>query len=543
MFGKKKTTQTGNTGGGPTADGAFGHSGSVSGGNTAGNSQGYAGKRGMPAGSPVLDYAQREKAERKRRAAKRHIVFFTLLFVALFVYMAYYFVSYAVENRVELFNNDYNKRDELLESRNKRGNIYASDAQTLLATTQTSTDSDGEVTQTRVYPFGRVYAHVVGYADMGGSGLEEYAKYDLLHSDLPLSDKVTYDAADTADGRLYPGNNVITTLDSELQQAAYEAMGNYDGAVIVTEPSTGRILAMVSKPDYDPNDIVRNWNSLVSDTTTGTLLNRATQGLYPPGSTFKIVDCIDLLSEDPDAAETYSFNCTGTFEQDGETIHCYNYEVHGLVDLRESFAQSCNSSFANIGVNVITTDSMSETLRTLLFNQKLPYDLPSVRSSVSDPGTLSTEGLMQMSIGQGTTAMSPLHLNMITAAVANGGELMKPHLIDALHDARGRTLRTYDAASCGQLMSEEVSEEVTDLMRAVVTEGTASSLSGRSYEAAGKTGSAEFDNSKNSHAWFTGFAPASDPQICVTVLIEGEGMGSSYAVPVAAQIFDAYFND
>lgn len=498
---------------------------------------------GIPLSAPGADPSQRERMERKRRAAKRHIVMFSVVFVALFVWMGCYFVRYALENRVELFNNDYNKRDELLESRNRRGNIYASDSETLLATTETSVDSEAKVIQTREYPFGRVYAHVVGYADMGGSGIEEYSKYDLLHSDLPLTDKVKYDSAETADGRLYPGNNVITTLDPELQQAAYDAMEGYEGAVIVTEPSTGRILAMVSKPDYDPNDIVANWNTLINDTTSGTLLNRTTQGLYPPGSTFKIIDCIDLLTEDPDAVDTYTFDCTGTFEQDGETIHCYDYEVHGQVDLTASFAESCNSSFANIGVNILTTDSMSNTLQKLLFNQKLPYDLPSVRSSIGDPNTLSTEGLMQMSIGQGTTSMSPLHLNMITAAVANGGQLMKPHLIDALHDAKGRVLRNYDAVSCGELMDSEVAGEVSNLMRAVVTEGTASSLAGRSYEAAGKTGSAEFDDSRDSHAWFTGFAPASSPQICVTVLIEGKGMGSSYAVPVAGEIFDAYFND
>lgn len=148
---------------------------------------------------------------------------------------------------------------------------------------------------------------------------------------------------------------------------------------------------------------------------------------------------------------------------------------------------------------------------------------------------------MQMAIGQGTTAMTPLHLNMITSAVANGGVLMKPHLVDELHDAKGRTLKVYGSEQYGALMSEEVASQMTKLMRAVVTEGTANSLSGRDYEAAGKTGSAEFDNNKSSHAWFTGFAPASDPQISVTVLIEGKGMGSSYAVPVAGRIFDAYF--
>ena len=467
-----------------------------------------------------------EKLEREKKAARSHIIFFAVIFALLFGWMCFYFTQTAIEERVELFNNDYNHRDELLATRNRRGGIYASDSETLLASTQTDLDDDGNVIQIRSYPFGSMYAHVVGYAPLGGSGLEEHFKYELLHSDLPLSEKVRYDNKENAEDKLYPGNNLITTLDPKIQQACYDAMGGYEGAVIVTEVKTGRILAMVSKPDYDPNYIEEEWENLLNDNESGT---------------FKIVDCIDLLQEDPDAMENYDFKCTGVFEQGGESIHCYEYEVHGEVGLEESFAHSCNASFANIGVNMISSDTMSATLKSLLFNSKLPYDLPYIRSAVNMPNTLSTEGIMQMAIGQGTTSMTPLHLNMITSAVANGGVLMKPHLVDELHDAKGRTLKVYGSEQYGALMSEEVASQMTRLMRAVVTDGTANSLSGREYEAAGKTGSAEFDNNKSSHAWFTGFAPASDPQISVTVLIEGKGMGSSYAVPVAGRIFDAYF--
>ena len=498
--------------------------------------QDYNPSQGMFTAAPAL-----ERLEKEKKTARRQMFSFAVLFAMLFGWMCFYFTQTAVENKVELFDNDYNHRDELLAMRNRRGGIYASDAETLLASTQTDMDDSGNIVQIRSYPFGSMYAHVVGYSQLGGSGLEEYFKYDLLHSDLPLSEKVRYDNKENAVDRLYPGNNLITTLDPEIQKACYEAMEGYEGAVIVTEVKTGRILAMVSKPDFDPNYIEENWDSLLADNESGTLLNRVTQGLYPPGSTFKIVDCIDLLKEYPEAADEYSFECSGVFEQSGESIHCYDYEVHGKVNLEESFAHSCNSSFANIGVNMISTDSMTQTLRSLLFNSKLPYDLPYVRSSINMPDTLSTEGIMQMSIGQGTTAMTPLHLNMITAAAANGGVLMKPHLADELHDAKGRTLRIYNNEVYGSLMSEEVAAQMVQLMRSVVTDGTASSLKERDYEPAGKTGSAEFDNNKSSHAWFTGFAPASDPEICVTVLIEGKGMGSSYAVPVAGQIFDAYF--
>lgn len=496
----------------------------------------YNSSQGMFTGSPAL-----ERIEKEKKTARKQMTFFAVLFALLFGWMCFYFTQTAIENKVGLFDNDYNHRDELLAARNRRGSIYASDAETILASTQTELDDNGNVIQIRSYPFGSMYAHVLGYAQLGGSGLEEYFKYELLHSDLPLSEKVRYDNKEDAEDKLYPGNNLITTLDPAVQKACYDAMGNYNGAVIVTEVKTGRIIAMVSKPDYDPNYIEENWESLLADNESGTLLNRVTQGLYPPGSTFKIIDCIDLLEENPDAVKDYSFECSGVFEQGGESIHCYDYEVHGRITLEESFAHSCNSSFANIGLNMISPDTMSDTLRSLLFNSKLPYDLPYVRSSVNMPDTLSTEGIMQMSIGQGTTSMTPLHLNMITSAVANGGVLMRPHLVDELHDAKGRTLRVYGNEAYGSLMPEEVAQQVVQFMRAVVTDGTASSLSGRDYEAAGKTGSAEFDNNKSSHAWFTGFAPASDPEICVTVLIEGKGMGSSYAVPVAGKIFDAYF--
>ena len=496
----------------------------------------YNSSQGMFTGSPAL-----ERIEKEKKTARKQMTFFAVLFALLFGWMCFYFTQTAIENKVGLFDNDYNHRDELLAARNRRGSIYASDAETILASTQTELDDNGNVIQIRSYPFGSMYAHVLGYAQLGGSGLEEYFKYELLHSDLPLSEKVRYDNKEDAEDKLYPGNNLITTLDPAVQKACYDAMGNYDGAVIVTEVKTGRIIAMVSKPDYDPNYIEENWESLLADNESGTLLNRVTQGLYPPGSTFKTIDCIDLLEENPDAVKDYSFECSGVFEQGGESIHCYDYEVHGRITLEESFAHSCNSSFANIGLNMISPDTMSDTLRSLLFNSKLPYDLPYVRSSVNMPDTLSTEGIMQMSIGQGTTSMTPLHLNMITSAVANGGVLMRPHLVDELHDAKGRTLRVYGNEAYGSLMPEEVAQQVVQFMRAVVTDGTASSLSGRDYEAAGKTGSAEFDNNKSSHAWFTGFAPASDPEICVTVLIEGKGMGSSYAVPVAGKIFDAYF--
>jgi peptidoglycan glycosyltransferase len=149
--------------------------------------------------------------------------------------------------------------------------------------------------------------------------------------------------------------------------------------------------------------------------------------------------------------------------------------------------------------------------------------------------------MMQLSIGQGTTSITPMHLNMITCAIANDGVLMKPYVISEVKSADGKTVESFGSSEYKRLMSEEEADILTELMEGVVESGTATKLKGLSYTAAGKTGSAEFNSDSDSHAWFTGFAPADDPEICVTIIIENAGSGGEYAVPVAKRIFDAYF--
>lgn len=164
------------------------------------------------------------------------------------------------------------------------------------------------------------------------------------------------------------------------------------------------------------------------------------------------------------------------------------------------------------------------------------------QSRVDMSDTTSDADMMQVSIGQGTTAMTPIHLNMITSAIANNGVLMKPYIVDHVQNSAGGNIKTFNAAAYGNLTTEEEAFILTGLMTDVVEEGTASRLKGLSYTAAGKTGSAEYGTVKgDSHAWFTGFAPAEDPEICVTIIIEGAGAGGDYAVPIAKRIFDAYF--
>lgn len=444
-----------------------------------------------------------------------------------------YLGYFTATSEQEMINNSYNSRQEILLSRNYRGSIYSRDGEILAETVL----GEGEA-ETRIYPFGDLFAHIVGYSTQGRMGVEALANYYLINTNTSLRNKAANDVA----GVKNPGDNVYTTLDVQIQEVADSQLNIYKGAIVVTEVSTGRILAMVSHPDFDPNEIGAIWDSLIEDEDSSVLLNRATQGLYPPGSTFKIITALEYIRENPDTYNQYSFQCSGSFSANGSRINCYHGSNHGQVNFEQSFAKSCNSSFANIGIG-LDRESFQETLEDLLFGRELPLTLSYNRSSVALSESSTTDEVMQTSIGQGKTQMTPIHLNMITSAIANDGVLMKPYVIDHVENDEGKVVKSFSPDSYGQLISSGEATVLKELMTAVVEGGTARKLSGQSYTAAGKTGSAEYNANGDSHAWFTGFAPAEEPEVCVTIIIEGAGSGGDYAVPIARRIFDAYFNE
>ncbi len=456
----------------------------------------------------------------------------TWAFVLLFLGMAGYITHYSITHKQELINNSYNGRQQILLAQNRRGSIFSAGGEVLARTVE---GEDGK--EVREYPYQNLFSHVVGYATNGRMGVESQANYYLINSGAPLSEKAALDL----NGEKYPGDDVYTTLDVHLQQVASTALGIYQGAVIVTEPSTGRVLAMLSKPDFDPAQIAAIWDELVEDKESSILLNRVTQGLYPPGSTFKIITALEYIRENPDSYQNYSYNCTGSLAKGEDRIQCYHGSVHGQVNLTRSFAKSCNTSFANIGF-LLDRGAFEKTLSSLLFNEKPPVAFNANISRVDISPQTTDSDMMQVSIGQGTTSITPLQLNMITCAIANGGVLMEPYVIDHVQNSAGSKVKTFSPTSYGKIMEPEEAQILVGLMEDVVEEGTASRLKGLSYTAAGKTGSAEFGTVKgDSHAWFTGFAPVEDPEICVTIIIEGAGAGGDYAVPIAKRIFDAYF--
>lgn len=449
------------------------------------------------------------------------------LFVGLMGYLGY-FLQVKSEN---VINNSYNARLDSFSDRIVRGDILSSDGR-VLAGTEVAEDG----TETRRYPYGSLFAHAVGYSDRGKTGLEALANFYLLSSHVNLAEKTMNELA----GVKNIGDNVITTLDVDLQQAASDALGDRKGAVVVMEPDTGKILAMVSKPGFDPNTLAADWESLISgDNTQAQLLNRATQGVYPPGSTFKIVTILEYMREHPTDWQEYTFDCDGKFEYGDYTISCYHGNAHGHQTLEEAFANSCNGAFASLGLT-LDLQGMLDLTGQLLFNQELPLSLAYSKSSYAMGTGADDWERLQTAIGQGNTQMTPMHNAMITAAIANGGVLMKPYLIDRVENAAGEEIKKFLPSAWGELLPAAEARTLSRLMRKVVETGTGSALRTDAYQAAGKTGSAEFETGKESHAWFTGFAPADDPQLVVTVIVEEAGSGGQVAAPIARTLFDLY---
>lgn len=474
--------------------------------------------------------SNKQKAKKKM---ERQILFVTCLFSGLFLGLIGYISYYSATNKQELLSNSYNGRQRVLVAQNRRGTIYSADGEVLA---RTIVNENGE--EVREYPYQNLFAHVVGYAGNGRMGVEDQANYYLINSNAPLSQKASVNLEEDK----YPGDDVYTTLDTTLQQVASTALGVYQGAIIVTEPDTGRILAMVSKPDFNPEEISKIWEELLSDEDSSVLLNRVTQGLYPPGSTFKIVTALEYIREHPDNYNSYNYTCNGSIRKGEDRIQCYHGSVHGTVNFVRSFAKSCNTSFANMGLT-LDRDSFADTLSALMFNSELPLDMNYSKSRVDMGSGITDSDMMQASIGQGTIGVSPMHMNMITCAIANQGTLMKPYVVDRVENSAGSVIKSFSPSVYRRIISEEEAAALKSLMEDVVTEGTASRLKGLSYTAAGKTGSAEYGTVKgDSHAWFTGFAPVENPEICVTIIIEGAGAGGDYAVPIAKRIFDAYFD-
>lgn len=467
------------------------------------------------------------KEKQIKKARKRSLKIIKYTYLGLFVLLIANIIYFVIFSSNNLAINTYNPRLKIIEDSIIRGKIFDRDGM-VLAETITSDGKDY-----RVYPYENVFAHTVGYSDQGKTGIESLMNLNLLRSNMPVFTKLSYDMTN----RKSLGDNVITTLDVDLQMKAYELLGDNRGAIVAMEPSTGKILAMVSKPDFDPNYIAYDWERLREDEVNSPLLNRATQGLYPPGSTFKIMTTMEYVMENP--YNNFIYFCQGTDYFGHKKIHCFNDINHGREDLKTAFANSCNTAFAKIGEE-IDIDGLNALSTQLLFNQPLPYELPYSTSSFTLSSQSSSAEIAETVIGQGKTMITPLHNALITATIANGGIMMTPYLIDRIENNEGTIVEKRLPIVYDILLDTEITRTLTEYMVEVVNTGTAKGSALEDYQVAGKTGSAE-NPFGDSHAWYVGFAPAQNPEIVLAIVVENVGNSGTNSVPMAKELFELYF--
>lgn len=448
--------------------------------------------------------------------------------------MMVYLVYFSVVKAPDIIDNPYNKRVDNQDVKVVRGDILAGDEETVLATTK----KDEEGNEYRYYPFGSIFCHVIGLKSEK-TGIEGQANFQLLQHENGFFEQILKDIT----GQKKIGSSVVTTLDTKLQQAAYDALGDNKGAVIVMEPSTGKVLAMVSKPDFNPNEADEHYKEwLTYSSADSVLINRATQGLYAPGSTFKIVTLLEYIMENDNYSE-YSFNCEGSVTvEGGTTIPCSNKTVHGEENLKSAFANSCNSAFSTIGLK-LNISRMKYLCDGLMFNKDIPIGLESVKSSFVLDESSTVSDIQETAIGQGKTMISPMHNLMITACIANNGVMMKPYFIQKIKTADGEVVEETVPEALVNAVAQNYAGQAAEYMRAVVTEGTAAAFRYADYEAAGKTGTAQYGTEGLTHSWFVGFAPYDNPEVAICVIREGSENAGRSAQYIARDVLDSYFAD
>ncbi len=440
-----------------------------------------------------------------------------------------------------ILDSTYNRRLSKMQEQTQRGSIYAATGEELAASI---VNADGETE--RVYTYGRLFSHVVGYTYGQGAGLEGVLNYQLSRSSDTFDNKLHAELTD----QKYRGNSVVTTLDYDMQYAAYEALGDSKGAVVVMDRK-GAILAMVSKPDFNPNTLMTQGTDANADAP---LLNRAVSGMYPPGSTFKIMTLLAYY-RDCKAGERFRnfvYECNGVFTKDNISVACVGHTAHGSVDTYDAFAHSCNGAFITMGLDTDVNTSI-ETAQQLLFNKEIHYHdglgLVTSKSQYSLTEDSPEWEIVQTSFGQGATLITPLHNALIMQAVTNRGVLYEPYIVKSILAPYGDSVYWYDGTGgdeyYGEVMSREESIMLSVHLKKVIDVSFSHVFADAPYEAAGKSGTAQYGTSGYEHSLFVGYMPYDDPEIIVSVVLEGfneNGTPDRYAVNVAKDIFDAWYN-
>ena len=470
------------------------------------------------------------KTGRKLRT-NRYMLYTSFLVCLLFAALIVYMVRFTLYDAEAVITNPYNKRTTALAENITRGTIKSANDK-ILATTET--DDEGE--EYRYYPYDNMFAHVVGYDRHGKGGIESACNYELLTSHENILEQFKRGIT----GRKNVGDTIYTSLDTRLQKRASEALAGKRGAIVAIEPKTGKIRAMVSRPDFDPNTMDEDWEDINSEGSS-VLVNRATQGLYPPGSTYKLLTALEYIEEKPVNYQKFKYKCTGEAIVNSVHISCYGGTAHGEEDLSYAFAHSCNTAFVTIGSRLKLKRFISLNQK-FLFDTKIDFDLPVKKSKFGLNNSSEKSDIPQAAIGQGNTLVTPLHNALIMCAIANDGVLMKPTLVDRIESIDGEIVSKTKAVKLKKLTDESDAAILKKLLREVVTDGTGHALNKEEYTAAGKTGTAE-NGGDGDHSWFVGYSNVDDPDLVVSVIVENGGAGSEVAAPIAAEIFDNYYEN
>ena len=455
--------------------------------------------------------------------------FLLVLYALLFGFTSYW----SIFDAGDLKANQANRRPLLEEQKIRRGTIFAAD-NSVIARSRPVGSGNNKV-YVRRYPQGGLFGNPIGYSFV----TQGRVGFELSHNDELVGNQTEFlSVIDELRGHAQEGDNIQSALDPAAQEAAVNGLAGRRGSVVAIVPSTGEVRAMVSIPEYDPNQIPKHFAQLNRD-ESAPLFNRATQAGYPPGSTMKVVTATAALDSGEFTPNT-TLSGRSPIEIEGVPLSNSGGEQFGTIDMTTALTNSVNTWWAQAGEK-LGKDTMFKYMERFGFNSKPRLDYPGFQlatSGVFDGNKLlgpnDTIDIGRVAIGQERLQVTPLQMAEVAATVANNGELMEPRLWSKVIDPDGRETKL-DPARQSRVMSEDTAAQLNTMMQSVVREGTGTAGAVSGIDVAGKTGTAEISEGVND-AWFIGFAPASDPQIAISCIVEHT---SGFGGPTCGPIFKA----
>jgi peptidoglycan glycosyltransferase len=463
------------------------------------------------------------------------------------------FTSYwSVFDAKALKEKEANRRPLLEQQQIRRGRILAADGTVIAKSVGKGKGSAKRYA--RRYPEGALFGHPIGYSYVryGDSEFERFHNEELIGEESEFSSIL-----EEILGHTQEGNDIVTNIDTEAQKVALADLqeGGHFGAVVALVPQTGEVKVMASNPSYDPNRIPDEYSKLSTNERESPLYNRATQGQYPPGSTFKVVTAAAGLESGVITPET-TINAPGSLEVEGTPLQNDFNQDWGSITLDTALTNSVNTWFGQLGQKV-GQDALFEQMEKFGFNATPAIDLPSEEvypSGIFEEGHLLHKNdpvdLARVAIGQERLLATPLQIAEVAAAIANGGKLMKPQIWNRVIDPDGRVVKRLDPSVYSEAVSAKTAEELTTAMEGVVREGTGTNANIEGVPVAGKTGTAETPGNEacggganENQAWFMGFVPASEPKIAIAASVEcTEQFGNDVAAPIFRDVAETILN-